>query len=93
MNNNKIINLTTPVNSSDAATKAYVDSQTDSLWSIAFPDGLSGITPTTINNLSSTPYAVPSGKNLYIANVRISDNYELKVAGKTIAYVYFNRGA
>lgn len=34
-----------------------------------YPDGFSGMTPITMNNLSTTSYTVPAGKNVYITNV------------------------
>ncbi|MBL0020486.1 MAG: hypothetical protein IPP17_29625 [Bacteroidetes bacterium] len=37
--------------------------------SFPFPDGVSGITPINRNQLQSTPYVVPAGKNLYITNI------------------------
>jgi hypothetical protein len=36
---------------------------------ISYPDGFASITPVTLVDLSSSPYTVPAGKNLYITKI------------------------
>ena len=36
--------------------------------SLNFPDGLDNLMPITLDNLNTTPFVVPTGKNLYITN-------------------------
>jgi hypothetical protein len=51
----------------------------------------SGTTPITVTGLNTTPYTVPSGKILYITNLRTNaHDQNLQVDGLTVAYGLFN---
>lgn len=51
----------------------------------SYPDGFDGISPLTRNGLSTTPYVVPAGKNLYVSQVYSgSANYVFQVNGLTV---------
>ncbi len=50
-----------------------------------YPDGFSGMTPITMNNLSTTTYTVPAGKNVYITNVLSSGgSITLQISGTAV---------
>ncbi|MEZ4857606.1 MAG: hypothetical protein R2781_02225 [Flavobacteriaceae bacterium] len=59
-----------------------------------YPDGFLGMTPITMNNLSTTSYTVPAGKNLYITNV-ISNTgaTTLSISGTEVLAGVHNVGA
>jgi hypothetical protein len=61
---------------------------------LIFPDGTAGMTPLTMNMLSSSPYSVPAGKNFYITSVYSgsASNY-LTVNGNIVYRGFANFGS
>ena len=73
-NSNKIVNLTTPTTSTDAASKGYVDSQITSLVNGA---------PTTLNQLNELANALNNDPN-YSTTITTALSTKLPLAGGTM---------